>query len=346
MREIPRPLRACIYGLGAIGAAVAKELLRAPGVEITGAIDIDPKKVGRDLHALLRMKARKGPSVKVSADAAGTLKACAPHVVVHCTGSRLIDVAPSLQTIIEAGVSCVSSCEEMALPDVSDPGIAADLDRRARARGVTLLGTGVNPGFAMDVLVLTLSGATRNVQSITVERVLDPLSRRRAFRKKVGLGLTYRQASRKVEAGRMGHVGLRHSAMLVARGLSWAVTSVEEDIRILCDGQSAPKRSKRPPRPDSPVVGLHQTLVARAGATGSIRMEMVMAAGVEAPHDAITIAGEPDLSLWIQGGIPGDSATVACLVNAMGQMIDPPRAGLLTVLDLPLRPAWRAVQPS
>ena len=114
---------------------------------------------------------------------------------------------------------------------------------------------------------------------------------------------------------------------------------MEEQLRVLCGDDEASSPARRQ-RPDAPVVGLHQVLRARSGPRDVIVLEMVMAAGVEAPHDAITIQGQPDLSLWIRGGIPGDEATVSCLVQGALQLAPPPRYGLLTVLDLPLRARW------
>ena len=329
MRPAP-PVRVCLYGLGAIGKAVARALTSTPGTEIVGAIDTDPRKVGRTLQSALRIKRSTGAAVRISDDPEKVFRRTSPHAVIHCTGSRLIDVAPSLETIIDAGLPCITSCEEMALPDLTDPKLARRLDRRARGKRVAVLGAGVNPGFAMDALALALSGVTRNVESVSVERVLDPLSRRGAFQKKVGIGMSFGQARRLVEAGRMGHVGLKHSAMLVARGLGWTISDVQEDLRILRSSQGA----------DAAVTGLRQTVTARNGSKRLISLKMLTVAGVKTPHDAITIKAEPELRLWIRGGIPGDQATVASLINGMGQILASPMKGLLTILDLPLRPAW------
>jgi 4-hydroxy-tetrahydrodipicolinate reductase len=335
-------VRVCLYGLGAIGTAVARALLPTPGVEITGAIDTDPAKAGRDLRSFLRLK--KAPDLAISDDPVRELARAAPDAVIHCTGSHLAQVAPQLETIASAGVPCVSSCEEMAFPDgAGDDAKAAarSLDEVAHRNGVAVLGAGINPGFVMDALVLALSGATRDVTHILVERVLDPISRRRAFQKKVGIGLQYQDAVRQVAAGRLGHVGLRLSALLVARGMGWTVSGTTDDLRIVCAGDSPARRSRKAPRPDAEVIGLQQAVTVSDARGVRIRMEMVMVAGTEGTHDAITIAGEPDLHLWIQGGIPGDSATVSCLINGMSHVLTPPRAGLLTLLDLPLRPMSR-----
>ena len=335
-----RPLRVCLYGLGAIGSATARALLANPDMRITGVIDIDPRKTGRDLHSLLRMRGNSG--IKVVADAADALSSSAHDVVIHSTGSRLKLIAAQLEEIVGAGFPCVTSCEEMAFPEAAAPGLARRLDRAARAKGVALLGAGVNPGFVMDALVLALSGATREVDHIIVERVLDPLSRRKVFQKKVGLGMTWKEANHLVSEASMGHIGLKESAHLIARGMGWNITNVVEDVRVLCADEAPKARSRRASHPDAPVTGLQQTLIAKSGRTERIRMEMLMQAGVEGAHDAIAINGHPGLNLWIQGGIPGDEATVSCLINAALHAVAPPRTGLLTVLDLPLRPSFRS----
>jgi 4-hydroxy-tetrahydrodipicolinate reductase len=334
MKTIPS-LRVCLYGLGAIGSSVARALLDTDGIEIVSAIDTDSRKAGRSLADHLGRRSG-APGPRIVDDPHAALRLAAPNVVVHCTGSRLRDIAPSLEAIIDAGIPCATSCEEMALPDLSDSSLAASLDARARRKGAPIVGAGVNPGFAMDALVLALSGATRNIRSIKVSRVLDPLRRRRAFRNKVGLGLVHEEAVRLVEQDRLGHVGLSHSAMLVARGLGWSVHSTAEELRILCKGDSPRRR----PRPDAAVTGLHQTFTARGPGRRAITLEMIIAAGVRSPHDSVAIAGTPDLGMRIDGGIPGDQATVSSLINAMGQVASCDRAGLLTILDLPIRPAW------
>ncbi len=349
MTGLPVPLRVCLYGLGQIGAAVTRELIRTPGVELAAVVDTDPKKAGRPLSAVLGARAAGAcGSVLVAADAAAALRSAGAHVVVQCTGSRLPEVFGSLETILEAGLPCVSSCEELAFPQAGDPALAERLDRRAREKGVALLGTGVNPGFAMDALVLALSGAVRGVRAVRVERVLDPLSRRQAFQRKVGLGMTHDEARREVDAGRMGHVGLRHSAMLIARGLGWAGLTMDEQVDVLTGPAPQPARGRRArstPRGRA-VTGLRQVLTAREGRAERIRLTMVIKAGARAPRDTVTIDADAGLTLHVPGGVPGDQATVACLINSIPQVVAPPRPGLLTFLDLPLRPSWRPAVPS
>ena len=69
----------------------------------------------------------------------------------------------------------------------------------ARDAGVTVLGTGINPGFMMDTLPIVLSAPCVSVKSIKVHRVIDAAKRRIPFQAKVGTGLTPKQLEVKIK---------------------------------------------------------------------------------------------------------------------------------------------------
>jgi 4-hydroxy-tetrahydrodipicolinate reductase len=102
------------FGLGPIGAAIAKQLAARPGFKIVGAIDIDPAKVGRDVGDVIGLTRRIG--VKVSADAPKALKSAKPDVVVLCTSSSIKKVLPQIETILKSKTPIVSTTEELSYP--------------------------------------------------------------------------------------------------------------------------------------------------------------------------------------------------------------------------------------
>src|SRR6185503_19484736 len=93
-------IRVMPFGLGPIGAAIVKQIAARPGFKIVGAIDIDPAKVDRDLGDVVGLPKRLG--VKVSDNAAKTLKTAKPDVVVLCTSSSIKKVMPQIETILKA----------------------------------------------------------------------------------------------------------------------------------------------------------------------------------------------------------------------------------------------------
>jgi len=176
------------FGLGPIGAAIVKQVVARPGFKIVGGIDVDPAKAGRDLGDVVGLSRRLG--VKVSADAKKALKAAKPDVVILCTSSSIKAVLPQIETILKAKVPIVSTTEELSYPGYTHIRPARQIHAWAKAAKVAVLGTGVNPGFAMDALPIALTSVCERVERVSVQRIQDARIRRLPFQQKSGAGLT------------------------------------------------------------------------------------------------------------------------------------------------------------
>jgi len=318
---VPSIYKTIHVGLGPIGAGIARAAFARRDIAPLAAADPDPGKAGRPLAEVAGLETAY--DVRVAADLAQALTAPA-DVVLHATGSYLPDVMPQLLACVRAGKNVVSTCEELAYPWVRHPALAAELDREARRAGVTVLGTGINPGFLLDALVLTLSGATQRVQSVRAERIVDVSQRRVQLQRKVGVGLSRREFEERLATGRFGHVGSKESAWLLAAGLGWEFESLEETIEPV-------------PGPDGRGLGIRQVTVGRAGGREAVTIVVQMSTGVENPRDEIAIEGEPPVHAMIPGGVQGDLATAAVVVNCIPPVVAH-APGLITMLDLsPLR---------
>ena len=148
------PIRVLHFGLGPIGAAVAKQVAVRPGFKIVGGVDIDPAKIGRDIGDVVGLNKRLG--VKVSGDAAKALKSMRPDVVVLCTSSSIKKVMPQIETILKAKKPIVSTTEELSYPGYTHIRQARQIHAWAKKAKVGVLATGVNPGFAMDALPIAV----------------------------------------------------------------------------------------------------------------------------------------------------------------------------------------------
>ncbi len=325
-----QPLRVIQYGVGPIGARIVRLILQKPALQIAGAIDIDPAKAGRDLGELTEAGRQLG--VVVSRDAAEVLRAGA-DVVVHCTSSYLQDVADQLLQCLEAGLHVVSTCEELAYPFRKHPDLSQRLDHCARQHQVALVGTGVNPGFTMDKLVLTLAAAAVRVESARAIRVVDASKRRLPLQKKIGARLTVEEFNRQVAAGIIKHHGLPESVAMVADGLGLSVDEITESIQ--------PVVAKKPVQTEylsvapGQVAGVHQIAHGLGGGQERVYLELQMYVGAEAPSDSVELSGEPNLTLTIPGGIHGDLATAAVAVNCIPAIVEA-KPGLRTARDIPM----------
>jgi 4-hydroxy-tetrahydrodipicolinate reductase len=327
-------MRVVQVGLGPIGRGIAIRVRRTAGLELVGAVDPRPDIAGRDLGEVLGA----GPSgVRVAAEVAAELDRARPDLVLHATGSHLDTVAGEIEQILDRGVSIVSTCEELAYPFQRNLDHARRLDARARERGAVLLGTGVNPGFAMDKLVVTLAAACDAVRTVRVTRVLDAAKRREPFQRKVGGGLTPAEFERRRAAGALGHVGLAESAHMIADAIGLAPKrEIRETLRPVI--ASEPVASAYLRVAAGQVAGIDQTATLLVGGEERIGMALRMFLGAPRSFDAVKIQGEPPLEMEISTGVPGDEATCAIVVHC-APLVPALAPGLRTMLDVPLRPA-------
>lgn len=335
---MPTPLRVVQYGLGPIGLETARTVLKkvtTGKLELVGAIDIDEQKIGRDLAELLDLPNATG--VVVSGDADAVLSTLQPDVVLHTTTSFLDKMHEQLEGCARAGANVVSSTEELAYPYVRHPELARRLDEVAREHDVTIVGTGVNPGYAMDALALMATGVCADVRTVYVERVVDAGGRREPLQRKVGAGITAEAFAEKKATGTFGHIGLRESLHMVADGLGWSLDTVTEDLN--------PVRSTRNVTTpflsvdEGQVAGIHHVAQGVIDGQVVLSLDLKMYVGAESPRDVVRVEGNPPIHLVVENGIFGDTATVAALINTAGLVVDAP-SGLLTMKDLPVLRAF------
>ena len=326
-------LKIVLYGVGEVGSRIARHLLEKEGVEIVGAIDMAKDKIGKDLGEVLGLSKRLG--IKVSDNLNEVLSEAKPDIAVHATSSFLKQVYPQLETCIKHGVNVVSTCEELSYPYASDPQIAKKLDTLAKKHKVTVLGTGINPGFLMDTLAITLTGLCQKVEKIRVTRLMNAATRRIPFQKKIGAGLTVDDFKEKIEEGHItGHVGLSQSVAMIAAALSWKLDKIVID-KVEPVIATKPVSSEAIRVEKGRVAGLKQIARGLKNDKEIIILEFQAYIGAEEEYDAIDIDGIPPIHEKISPCVHGDYGTVAIIVNSIPKVFNASH-GLVTMKDLPI----------
>lgn len=325
-----KSIRVVQYGVGWIGAAIVRLMLEKNGLEIVGAVDADPSKVGKDLGQVAG--AGRDLGVRISRDLASAAPS-GTDVIVHSTTSSLKRVSGELMECARAGAHVVSTCEELSYPFRKYPELSRQLDQVARENKVAMVGVGVNPGFAMDKLVLTLATACHRADRVEVHRVVDASRRRLPLQRKVGAGITVEEFNAKVKTGVIKHHGLPESLAMIADALGVSVDAIEETIEPVVAEKAAHFESIEVPA--GHVLGVHQVARGLRGGEAPIRLELHMYMGAPDPVDAVTIHGQPDLKLQVPGGIHGDLATTAVAVNCIPAALEV-QPGLRTARDIPM----------
>jgi len=315
-------------GLGPIGNKVTQFLAEKAGIEIVGAIDADPAKAGQDIGVLAGLPAL---GVKVTADMKAVLGGKDVDIVILTTTSSLVKTADQLAELLPYGVNVISSCEELSYPWLTNPGLAGKIDKLARENNVAVLATGVNPGFLMDYLPVVMTGVCRNVRKVTVERIQDATFRRIPFQKKIGAGLTVAQFHEKVKEGTLRHVGLTESMHMIASCLGWKLDKTEDIISPIVAEYEVKTEGLSVKAGD--VLGVQQ--IGRGIVAGEELVTMIFRAAIGQPdvRDRIVIDGTPSLDSSFKGGVNGDVATCAILINAIPSVVNA-RPGLRTMVDI------------
>lgn len=312
------PIPVVLVGQGEGSHTIARALLAHPELQLVALVS--------------KSKATlpEAPKIPIIARAAEAFSRVKGGVAVLGRGHRLEEIARELLMAVEAGLSVVSTCEELIHAPLVDPEFSEKIDELAWRRGVSVLGVGLHPGFFFDRLAATVASAVGHPQRVEAERVVDAASSAWTLRAS-GVGLTEAEFDREVEAERLGQPGLSESCGLLAEGLGFELDEVEEAVDPILAETEVEKGGVRVER--GRVLGLCQ--VARGFEEGKelVRLQVKISLG-EAPADRLRIEGLPPIALEIPGGIPEDPALGWVVANSI-PLLQSAGPGLLSVLDLP-----------
>jgi len=331
---MPDKIRIIQFGLGPIGCAVARQVVEHAGLELVGAVDVDPARVGQDVGRVIGMDRSLG--FLVAEKLAQALAHTQADVALHTTSSYFDLFKSQIVDILEAGLDAVSTAEELSFPWLAHPREAAEIDALAKRVGKTVLGTGINPGFIMDSLPLFITSICLRVEHIEVTRVINASLRRGPFQAKIGSGMTVDQFTTRLAAGRMGHVGLPESMHMVFHTLGRRLERYEDSVEPVL-AERVIKTGYFEVQPGQ-VRGLKQVACGYTDGGEFMRLTFLAALDAGEDGDAIKISGVPNLEVRLKG-TNGDIATVAITVNAIRRVRQAP-PGLVTMRDLPILTAW------
>ena len=330
-------IRVIQYGLGPIGVAAARLVMSRPGLKLVGVVDVDPEIVGKDLGNIPGMGARR-TGIKV-VDSIGKCRKA--DVAVHCAGSRMPGIYDQLGELARHGLDVVSSAEELLYPWFAHPGLARKLEKLCLGNKVTMLDTGVNPGFVMDTMALATTGVCHEVRGIRVTRIVNAATRRKPLQLKVGAGNTLPEFRAKVKNQQLGHVGLLESIALIGHGLG-----LKLDITDRIRPKVAPRRfrTKHLTVQKGQAAGIEHQGWGKIDGKTFIHLHLEMFVGDHESYDEIIVKGTPPMHVRFEGGTAGDPATVGVLVNGISKVYEG-NPGLITMVDGPVHRAFGSILP-
>jgi len=329
-------VKVIIWGLGAMGSGMADMLLKKKGVDIVGVAGRGAK-LGKSMYDYIKTPRGDRPDVIIGTPEE-VIKEKSADVVLLCTDSFTRNAFERIKFILERKINCITSAEEMAYPQAQEPELAKQLDEIAKANGVSVLGTGINPGLIMDLLVIVMTGCCETVDHITARRVnsLSPFGP--AVMEEQGIGLTVEEFKKGVETGKLsGHVGFPESIRMITDAIGWKVEKVTQTMDpIVTDvDRKAPYGFAKA----GDVAGC--AMKGYGYVDGEIKIEMDHPQQIEPEQvgvqtgDYVIIKGNPNINLVNSPEVPGGIGTIAMCVNMIPHIINA-RPGLHTMITLPV----------
>ncbi|MBX4212464.1 NADP-binding protein [Candidatus Pacearchaeota archaeon] len=331
-----RKIKVIQFGLGAMGSMMAKIMLEKKDLEVVGAIDRKPENQGKDLGIVLGLQKEIG--VIVSNNPEEVFKKSGADIMLHAAVSYVPQVWEQIKGAIKQGIKVITIAEEMGYPFSKYPSLSEDIDNYAKKYRSTVLGTGINPGFAMDILPLFFTGICRNVKEIKVTRVIDFSPFGPSIQKNIGIGLSSGEFQQGVKEGKLPlHIGLPESLSMLVHGLKWDVDEISEtrDPVLAKRAINVPGYMKIE---KGNVCGFdHRCFGIKNGKKIITLEELGRVDPKDKYYNQIIIEGDPRLVETINVP-PGNITTTSHAVNLIPVVMNA-RPGLLSMFDLPVAPA-------
>ena len=316
-------------GIGPLGQMIVRYTVERGCFNIVGAVDPAPDKAGRELGDLCGT----GPlGITVRDNLNEAIETKSAEVALVTTVSSIVSLEKQIVELANAKLNIVSTCEELFFPWKTNPEVAGRIDEICRQNGVACVGTGVNPGYLMDLLPTVLTGLCQDVEKVEVWRVQDASVRRIPFQQKIGAGLTLEEFEVKKKAGTLRHVGLPESVNFIAEKLNWKLDRNTESLEPIIAAEQIDTGYK--PIMKGMACGVHQVGRGFVGDREVITLNFRAAVGEPESYDQVHIDGEPGIQSRISGGVNGDIATCAITLNAVRSILQT-SPGLKTMGQIP-----------
>jgi hypothetical protein len=165
-------IRVAHIGTGNVGRLALTQLITDPRFELTGVCVSSDSKVGKDAGELARLDARTGVTATDDLD---TVLATAPDCALYCAMGDTPEAFEDCGRILAAGIDFVGSAPVLlqypwhVLPDK----YIAPLEQAAQLGNSSLFVTGIDPGFANDLIPFALAGTCQSIERVRCMEIAD-----------------------------------------------------------------------------------------------------------------------------------------------------------------------------
>ena len=156
-------IKAVQYGVGKMSLYTMRYMLEK-GIEIVGAVDINPEVIGKDVGEILGQE-KIGVIVTSAENAKEMMQNTKPDICVITTRSLIAELEEPYMLCAELGINAISTCEEAFYPQNSNPTLTNKIDELAKKNNCTITGTGYQDIY-WGQLITSIAGSTQKITKI------------------------------------------------------------------------------------------------------------------------------------------------------------------------------------
>lgn len=188
-------VKAVQYGVGKMSLFTMRYMLEK-GVEIVGAIDVNPDIIGKDIGEILGREAL-GVTVSDAKDASNVLDNTKPDICIVTTRSLISELDEPLTLCASKGINAITTCEEAFFPMNSNPTFTKRIDELAKAHNCTITGSGYQDIY-WGQLITSIAGSTQKITKIKGSSSYNVEEYGLALAEAHGAGLTLSEFDEKI----------------------------------------------------------------------------------------------------------------------------------------------------
>jgi hypothetical protein len=171
-RRSKMAIKVAHWGVGQTGRLALQGVIGHPGLELVGVCVSRPENAGRDAGDLCD-RPKTGIVATTAVDAVLALK---PDCLSYF-GPGMAGAAEGVENVarfLEAGVDVVTtSLGSLIHPDYAPKDLRERLEAACRKGGASFFATGIEPGYASDILPMVLLSATDRIDEVRVIEIAD-----------------------------------------------------------------------------------------------------------------------------------------------------------------------------
>jgi len=160
------------WGTGFVGKMALRATIEHPDLELVGLVVHGKEKVGRDAGELIGLP----PVGVIATDDVSAAEKIPADVVSYFANADLrpADAVQDMARMLASGKNVVSSSVvALVYPKSAPASLVKPLEEACRKGNTSCFTTGIDPGFANDLIPMTLMGLTARVDSVRIQEILD-----------------------------------------------------------------------------------------------------------------------------------------------------------------------------